>query len=153
MFTNVVSKLASVVGIDGMVGGQFVDLSSDDAMDYATLVYIHSHKTASLFAAAGWTAAMIGNATEEEILHLEEYSKNLGLAFQILDDLLDFIGTTEAVGKSLQQNKVNFIAWYGIEKSRQLIQEYSNKAMDAIKIFDGKNDKLIAFGQMLLKRL
>ena len=151
--TLVVSKLANVVGVNGLVGGQFVDLKfSDEAMEYSTLEYIHTYKTASLFMASGSTAAIIGDATDDEIHALEEYAKNLGFAFQILDDLLDFEGKVEDVGKSLQQDKGNFVALYGIEKSKQLVQEYTDKALDAIKIFDGKNDKLKALGQMLLKR-
>ncbi len=150
---QVVSKLANVVGINGMVGGQFVDLKfTDESMEYSTLEYIHTHKTASLFAASGTTTAIVGNAKEEEIRALEEYAKNLGFAFQILDDLLDTVGKIEEVGKSLQNDTGNFVALYGIEKSEQLVKEYTNKALEAIKIFDGKNEKLIALGQMLLKR-
>ncbi len=150
---QVVSKLANVVGINGMVGGQFVDLKfTDESMEYSTLEYIHTHKTASLFAASGTTTAIVGNAKEEEIRALEEYAKNLGFAFQILDDLLDTVGKIEEVGKSLQNDTGNFVALYGIEKSEQLVKEYTNKAIEAIKIFDGKNEKLIALGQMLLKR-
>jgi geranylgeranyl diphosphate synthase type II len=151
--TLIVSKLAYVVGINGMVGGQFVDLKfSNESMEYSTLEYIHTHKTASLFVAAGTTTAIIGNATGEEIQALEIYAKNLGFAFQILDDLLDHMGKIEEVGKSLNIDKGNFITFYGIEKSQQLIQEYANHALNAIKIFESKNDKLTALAQMLLKR-
>jgi len=151
--TLVVSKLANVVGVNGLVGGQFVDLKfSNESMEYLTLEYIHTYKTASLFMASGSTAAIIGNATEEEIQALEEYAKNLGFAFQILDDLLDSEGKVEEVGKSLQTDKGSFVTLYGIERSKQLVKEYTDKALDAIKIFDGKNDKLKALGQMLLKR-
>ena len=151
--TQVVSKLANVVGINGLVGGQFVDLKfSNESMEHSTLEYIHTHKTASLFVASGSTAAIIGNATEEEIQALETYAKNLGFSFQISDDLLDSTGKIEEVGKSLQNDKGNFVTLNGIEKSKQLVQEYTRMALDAIKIFDGKNDKLIALGQMLLKR-
>jgi geranylgeranyl diphosphate synthase type II len=151
--TQVVRKLANVVGIDEMVGGQFVDLKfSHESMEYSTLEYIHTHKTASLFVASGTTAAIIGGAKDDEICALETYAKNLGFAFQILDDLLDSTGNIEEVGKSLKNDRGNFIALYGVEKSKQLLQEYTNKALEAIKIFDGNNDKLIALGQMLLKR-
>lgn len=151
--TLIVNKLANVVGINGMVGGQFVDLRfSNESIEYSTLEYIHTYKTASLFVATGTTAAIICNATEEEINALEIYAKNLGFAFQILDDLLDHMGKIEEVGKSVHIDKGNFITFYGIEKSQQLIQEYANHALNAIKIFEGKNDKLTALAQMLLKR-
>jgi len=151
--TQVVRKLAHVVGIDEMVGGQFVDLKfSGESMEYSTLEYIHAHKTASLFVASGTTAAIIGDAKDDEIDALETYAKNLGFAFQILDDLLDSTGKIEEVGKSLKNDKGNFVALYGVEKSKQLLQEFTNNAIEAIKIFEGKNDKLIALGQILLKR-
>ena len=102
---RVVRKLANVVGINGMVGGQFVDLKfSGKSMEYSTLEYIHTHKTASLFVASGSTAAIIGDATEDEIQALETYAKNLGFAFQVLDDLLDATGNVEDVGKSLNND-------------------------------------------------
>ncbi len=65
---------------------------------------------------------------------------------------MDSVGKSEVAGKSLRKDRGNFIILYGIEKSKQLIQEYTDKAFDATKIFDGKNDKLVALGQMLLKR-
>ena len=151
--TQIVSKLANVVGINGLVGGQFIDLKfSNKEMDSSTLEYIHIHKTASLFITSGVTAAIIGNATDDEILALEVYAKNLGFAFQILDDLLDFEGKVEEVGKSLENDMGGFVTLYGVEKSKQLVQEYTDKALDAIELFDGRNDKLKALGQMLLKR-
>jgi len=149
----VVSRLARAVGINGMVGGQFVDLKlSSNSMEYATLEFIHTHKTASLFVATGITSAIIGNATEDEIKTIESYAKNLGFAFQILDDLLDLNGSTKDMGKSVNSDNGNFAILYGEEKSKQMIQECTNNAFDAIKIFGGKNKKLIALGQMLLKR-
>jgi geranylgeranyl diphosphate synthase, type II len=150
---KVVSRLANTVGIDGLVGGQFVDLKfSNEDTDATTLNYIHTHKTASLFVTSGVAAAIIGGANEDEISALEAYAKNLGFAFQILDDLLDVEGNSEDVGKSLQKDKGGFVALYGVEKSKQLVQEYTDKALNAVAIFKGKDDKLVALGHMLLKR-
>ena len=149
----VVGKLANVVGIHGLVGGQFVDLKfANQSMEYSTLDYIHNHKTAALFVASGSAAAVIGDATVEQIAALEEYASNLGFAFQILDDLLDATGNEEEVGKPLQKDKGNFLVFYGAEKCRELVESYTTRAIDAIKIFDGRNNNLIALGQMLLKR-
>jgi len=151
--TKVVERLANVVGIDGLVGGQFVDLKfANQSMEYSTLGYIHNHKTAALFVASGSTAAIIGDATVEQIAAFEEYASNLGFAFQILDDLLDTTGTEEEVGKSLQKDKGNFVAFYGVGKCRELVEKYTSGAIKAIHIFNGKNDKLIALAQLLLKR-
>ena len=151
--TVVVGKLANVVGIHGLVGGQFVDLKfANQSMEYSTLDYIHRHKTAALFVASGSTAAVIGDATPEQTSALEEYASNLGFAFQILDDLLDATGDEEEVGKSLQKDKGSFVVFYGIEKCRKLVESYTMKAIDSVKIFDQKNSNLIALGQMLLRR-
>lgn len=151
--TRVVSRLAHTVGINGLVGGQFVDLKfSNENVDAASLEYIHTHKTASLFITSGVTAAIIGSANDNEISALEVYAKNLGFAFQILDDLLDMEGNAEDVGKSLQKDKGGFVTLYGVEKSKQLVQEYTDKALNATIVFEGKNEKLIALGHMLLKR-
>jgi len=150
---KVVSKLANVVGIRGLVGGQFVDLKfANKSMDYATLDYIHTHKTAALFVASGITAAIIGGAKDYEIEALEKYANNLGFAFQIVDDLLDAVGDTGEAGKPVNRDNGNFVTLYGVDKSRSIAQDCANKAIEAIQIFQGKNDKLIALGQMLLKR-
>lgn len=150
---SVVSLLANVVGINGMVGGQFADLKySNESVEFPTLEFIHNHKTASLFVASGVAATIVGNATEKESSAIESYAKNLGFAFQVLDDLLDAIGNPDEVGKSLQTDKGNFVALFGIDKSKELVDEYTNKAIDDIKMFDDKNQKLIALGRLLLKR-
>jgi geranylgeranyl diphosphate synthase type II len=151
--SRVVSKLANVVGIEGMVGGQFVDLKfSNKSIDHATLNYVHTHKTAVLFAASGTTTAIIGDATEAEIRALEVYANSIGFAFQIADDLLDIQGDTKEVGKPLKRDNGNFVMVHGVEKSKQVLQEYANRAMEAIQVFKGKNDKLVALGQMLITR-
>lgn len=151
--TQVVGKLANVIGIDGLVGGQFVDLKfTNESTEYATLEYIHNHKTAALFVASGSTAAIIGNAPQQEMIAIEEYASNLGFAFQIQDDLLDATGTVEDVGKSLQKDRGSFAVLYGLEKCRELVQEYTDRAIESTKVFGNRNAKLVVLGKMLLKR-
>ena len=151
--TQVVGKLANVIGIDGLVGGQFVDLKfTNESTEYATLEYIHNHKTAALFVASGSTAAIIGDAPQQEIMAIEEYARNLGFAFQILDDLLDAVGTEEEVGKPIQKDKGSFVTFYGLEKCRQLVEEYTDRAIESTKVFGNRNAKLVVLGKMLLKR-
>lgn len=150
---RVVAELARVVGIDGMVGGQFVDLKyAGRDMQQDVLQYIHTNKTASLFVASGTTAAIIGDAQPREVEALKAYAEHLGFAFQILDDLLDALGKVEEVGKSLQSDKANFVTFHGVEKSKELVQQHTAKAIDAAAVFDGRNEKLVALAQMLLKR-
>jgi geranylgeranyl diphosphate synthase type II len=151
--TKVVSKLAEVVGIDGMVGGQYADLKYlNSSIEYPTLEYIHIHKTASLFVASGETAAIVGGASTPEIDAIHLFARNLGFAFQISDDLLDATGNETEMGKSVKSDKGNFITLLGIGKSKELMEKYTRNAMDAVKLFDGRNEKLLALGQMLLGR-
>jgi len=151
--TQIVSKLANAVGIKGMVGGQFVDLKfSDESMEYSTLEYIHIQKTASLFVATGTTAAIVGDAAEDETHAVETYAKNLGFAFQVLDDLFDAKGNTEELGKPVKKDKGNFATLYGEDKSKKVIEKCTNEAIEAIGIFGKKSNKLIALGKMLLQR-
>lgn len=150
---RVVRTLANVVGVDGLVGGQFVDLTfANQAMEYGTLEYIHKHKTAALFVASGTTAAIIGDASAEEIGAIEEYAGHLGFAFQILDDLLDATGRADEVGKPIQKDRGNFVALFGADECRRLVTEYTRKAIAATEMFDDRNEALVFLGQMLLKR-
>jgi geranylgeranyl diphosphate synthase type II len=150
---HVVCQLANAVGIGGMVGGQFVDLkSSSKSMEYSTLEYIHNHKTASLFVATGTATAIISKATKEEAEAIKMYARNLGFAFQVLDDLINSFGNEEEAGKSLKSDNGNFAILYGREKSNQIIREFTDEALEAINIFKGKNEKLVFLSQMLLNR-
>ena len=121
-------------------------------MESSTLEYIHTHKTASLFVASGSTAAIIGDATEDEIQALETYAKNLGFAFQVLDDLLDATGDVEDVGKSLNNDAGSFVTLFGVGKSQELVKEYTDNAIQAIKKLDRNYEKLIILAHVLLKR-
>jgi len=151
--SKVVRKLTNVVGLEGMVGGQFVDLKySDQFMEYSTLEYIHIHKTASLFMAVGTSAGIIGDASEHELKALDDFAKNLGFAFQIMDDLLDADGNPDEMGKSIQKDKGNFVKLLGAEQSKKLAKEYADKAIEATNVFAGRNDKLIMLGKILLAR-
>ena len=150
---KVVSKFVEVVGINGMVGGQFADLKyMGSSVDYTTLEYIHTHKTASLFVASGEAAAIIGGAPDAEIDAICSFARNLGFAFQISDDLLDATGSETETGKSVNSDKGNFITLLGISKSKELMEKYTQDSMDAARLFDGRNQKLLAIGQMLLGR-
>jgi len=138
---TVLNKFTHSVGINGMVGGQFVDLkSAHDAVDFSTLEYAHIHKTASLFIASAETAAIIGDASEEEINAITTYAKNIGFAFQLMDDILD------------AHEEPNLIPLSGIKGSKELVKKHSDAALTAIDLFDGRNKKLLTLSQLLLKR-
>jgi len=150
---QVVEKLANTVGIDGLSGGQFVDLKfANESLDTTAVEFIHKRKTASLFVASGVTAAYIGNANSNQMIALEEYAENMGFAYQILDDLLNVEGNEKEIGKTLHDDENNFVILHGVEQSKIIIQEYSEKALDAVNIFKGKNEKLVTLCQVLLKQ-
>lgn len=150
---TIVGMLANVVGLSGMVGGQFVDLKfKKQSVDHAILEYIHLHKTASLFVASGTTAAILGDAAPHEIVALETYSQKLGYAFQILDDILDATGSFEDLGKPVQADPGNFVASFGLEKARSLVQENTQAALAAVELFQEKGDTLKLLAHLLLKR-
>lgn len=150
--TEIIGNLAINVGLNGMVGGQFVDLKfSDPNMDYSILEYIHHHKTASLFIASGKGAAIIGNANDEESSAIEGYAKYLGFAFQVADDLMDITGSAEASGKDKEKDRGNFAKLLGVSDSKEIIKQYAEKAGNFLKIFKGKGEKLLALKNTLLK--
>jgi geranylgeranyl diphosphate synthase type II len=150
--TEVIGNLAINVGLNGMVGGQFVDLKfSNPNLDYSIMKYIHHHKTASLFIASGKGAAIIGKANDEQRLAIEDYAKYLGFAFQVADDLMDSIGSAEVAGKDKKKDRGNFVKLLGVSDSKEIIKQYAERAGNVLKIFKGKGEKLLALRDILLK--
>ena len=98
---RVVGELALVSGAPGLVGGQVVDLESEgQAVDLETLEYIHLHKTAALLRACVVTGALIGGASDGQLQAMRTYANGIGLAFQIIDDILDVTASSEVLGKT-----------------------------------------------------
>ena len=111
-----------------MVGGQVIDLLGEGrALDLAELEDLHSKKTGALFVAAVCGGARLGGATAEQMASLREYAQALGLAFQVIDDLLDVEASTEPMGKRTHKDEARGKATYpsliGIERSRELARE------------------------------
>ena len=99
---DVVQRVVDAVGWDGTVAGESVDLhSSGSTLDFDTLEFIHSRKTGALFVAAAAIGGMLANMSAAPLQRIEIYAKNLGLAFQITDDVLDVVSTTETLGKDV----------------------------------------------------
>lgn len=138
-----VNLIAQKAGVGGMIGGQVVDLESEDHdVDIRTLQFIHEHKTAALIEASILSAALMCNAKKSEFRALEDYAKNLGLAFQISDDILDEVGTFEELGKPIgsdkQNHKSTFVSHYGLEESKSQLKDAVDKAIHSLEIFDSK---------------
>lgn len=144
---RIINLVAKAAGSPGMVGGQALDIESEGRMiPFETLRYLHSCKTGALITASVLTGAIIGRADSEQYDHFREYGNNIGLAFQIVDDLLNVEGTTEQLGKAAgsdaEHDKATYPAFFGVEKTRQMAREAVDKALDALAIFDHNADPL-----------
>jgi len=137
--------LSDTVGPDGLIGGQAEDLlSTDRDVSFDTLERIHRRKTGSLFDAAATAGAMTAGAGPDAVTALAAYAKNLGLAFQIVDDLLDITGTPAETGKAVRQDtkKTTFVSFSGAEGARQLAAELCETADTALAPFGRRADRL-----------
>ena len=140
------SKLLSdAVGIDGLVGGQAADLlATDQRIDFQLLERIHRGKTGALFVAAASAGALTAGANNDAVASLSAYAKNLGLAFQIIDDLLDVEGDPAETGKTVRADarKTTFVSFSGVSGARQLARELCDTADQALVPFGKRADRL-----------
>ncbi|HEX2162689.1 MAG TPA: polyprenyl synthetase family protein [Thermoanaerobaculia bacterium] len=123
---DLVHHLSAAVGSAGLIGGQALDLASTpEEHDLALLEYIHSHKTGALFIAAGELGAMAADARRRDLETITRFAKNLGLAFQITDDLIDATASAEEAGKDVGQDagKVTFVSLLGVPGAATLADE------------------------------
>ena len=149
--------LAKHAGIHGMFGGQQIDLAYEGKQaDEKVIVQLNRLKTGALFRAAVCAGIAVGSGTEEQILAGDQYGENIGLAFQLVDDLLDNdpnANTGKTKGSDLKQNKSTYLSVYGEKKSRQLIQTCTAQAEQALrKTFGEKADFLVALAGQLQSR-
>ena len=130
--------IASASGPEGMIGGQVVDIINEGKkISEEELRYMHMKKTGALIKVSIMSGAILGEAPEDDIRKLEKFGENLGLAFQIKDDILDVIGSTEKLGKNVlsdeESNKSNFITMHGLE---YCIKECERLTKESIEILD-----------------
>lgn len=140
-------EISSAAGVRGMIAGQTTDLENTgeggrragDPDDAETLLYIHKNKTGALIRAAVRAGALAGGASEEQLALLTEYAENLGLAFQITDDILDVTGDAEILGKSTgadeRLGKLTYPSVFGLEESRRRLESVTSKAEAAAESF------------------
>jgi geranylgeranyl diphosphate synthase type II len=143
------ARLAAVtsdaVGPDGLIGGQALDLAAtDQQISFDILERIHRGKTGALFVAAASCGAVIAGAGQDSINALAAYAKNLGLAFQIVDDLLDVEGDSAQTGKAVRVDarKTTFVSFSGVDGARQLAAELCETADRALGPFGSRADRL-----------
>ncbi len=148
--------IAKKAGSYGMVGGQTVDVINEGKkLDIETINFIHNLKTAALIEASMMAGAILGGATEEQVLQVESIAKNIGMAFQIQDDILDVTGDEKKLGKPVLSDEKNekdtYITLIGLEESKQKVEDLSNLAIDGIKTL-GENEFLVTLVEKLISR-
>lgn len=155
---QVIARLGKALGAAGLVGGQVVDLESEGKSDISleTLNFIHNHKTAALLEACVVCGGIIAGASPEDVQKLTRYSQNIGLAFQIIDDILDITATQEQLGKTagkdLTAQKVTYPSLWGIEESRAKAQQLVEEACAELESFGEKAVPLQAIAHFIINR-
>jgi geranylgeranyl diphosphate synthase type II len=154
---EVVAELAQAAGSAGMVIGQALDiLSEGKETDLATLEYLHARKTGALFLASVRGGGMLGGGDPPQLGALTEYGRALGLAFQVVDDLLDVEASTEQLGKRTHKDdahgKATYPALMGVEESHRFAHELKQRAIEALTAFDQRAEPLRRIATFVVER-
>nr|AIJ28530.1 polyprenyl synthetase [Fischerella sp. ATCC 43239] len=155
---RVIGQLSHAVGAAGLAGGQVADLESEKLqnIDLATLNFIHSHKTGALLEACVVSGALLVGANDEVLWRLSRYARNVGLAFQIIDDVLDVIATKEQLGKTPGKDekaqKATYPSLLGINESRYQAQKLIEEAKKELAPFEEKAIPLISLADYIITR-
>ncbi len=151
---DAIGILAECAGSLGMVGGQVLDIQSEERLlTEQEVLDIQTRKTGALISAACCTGALAGGATKAQFEAAGIFAANLGLAFQIRDDMLDVIGDAKELGKAVgaDNNKNTFVRLYGLKKCEELVARYTQEAISALSVFQD-TDYLIALAKSLTNR-
>lgn len=152
-----IHMLSTSSGTEGMIGGQVIDMQSEGKdISVEELRHLHLLKTGAIIRSSCTIGALMSGADEKAINAVDEFAVNLGTAFQIRDDILDVIGTEEELGKPIgsdaEQDKNTYVRLLGLEKSEELVKQYSNKAKDALSVFGEKAEFLTELTEYLVNR-
>ncbi len=149
-----IGLIAEAAGSLGMVGGQVLDIMSEEReLTEEEVLAIQSRKTGGLIHIACCLGVLAGGGSEAQFEAAANFAANLGLAFQIRDDILDVIGTKEEMGKQVGTDTVKntFVKLYGLEASEEKVHTFTNLALDALNAF-GEHDYMTALAQSLTDR-
>jgi geranylgeranyl diphosphate synthase type II len=154
----IIAEIAHATGtIDGMIGGQVMDLEAEHTLpDATTLEYIHRSKTGALLTASVVTGGMYAGANEAQVLSLRDFGMNIGLAFQVVDDVLDVTQTSEQLGKTAGKDtateKATYPALFGVDASLRKADELVSRAEAALNPFAGRAATLRELAKFLVER-
>jgi geranylgeranyl diphosphate synthase type II len=154
---NIVNEIARASGISGMVGGQVADIESEGKeVDFPTVQYIHTHKTGALILASVRTGVKLGGGDDETLKAFTHYGERIGLAFQIVDDILNVEGKAELLGKStgsdLFKRKATYPSLMGIEESKRKAAELMESAIDLLSRFGPEVEPLKEIARFIILR-
>lgn len=154
---RVIFTIALAAGSLGMVGGQALDIANENQeITFDTLRAIHQSKTGALITASVLSGALAAGANDTQLHALEEYGKNIGLTFQIVDDLLNVESTTEQLGKAAgsdaERGKATYPAFFGVEQTRTMAREAADRAIGALADFDAEAEPLRELANYIVNR-
>ncbi len=152
---KLISDLSKAVGVNGMIGGQVIDTTYSGELDEQVLLDMYSMKTGALLKTACKMGCISAEANENKIRNAEKYAEKLGLAFQIIDDILDITGDEKLVGKPVgsdkKQGKITYASLNGVEKSREYARRLTEEALKILDEFE-TNELLKELTRYLLER-
>ena len=140
-----------------MIGGQVVDVESENKIiDKDKLDFIHLNKTAAMIVGCMRAGAIIGDASEEELEKITKYSENIGLSFQIVDDILDIVGDEKALGKpvgsDIENHKSTYPSLIGLDESKKVATDLIKEAKDSIRKISGESRFLEDLADYIISR-
>ena len=153
-----IAHLGRAAGAGGLIGGQLVDVESEGKTDVSleTLNYIHAHKTGALLESCVVCGGILASASAADLQRLSRFAQNIGLAFQIIDDILDITATQEELGKTagkdVQAGKVTYPSLWGIEESRRQASQLVADAKAQLAVFGSKALPLLAIADFITSR-
>lgn len=155
--TKAILEVATGAGVYGMITGQCGDIENEgQILTEVELKYVHEHKTGALIKSSLLSGLLLCNPRQEYIDALTVYGNNIGLTFQIVDDVLDIVGDAKKMGKTLGKDKTSkkftFPTLYGVEKSMKIAQEKTDEAISALKVFGTRAEELSGLALFILKR-
>ncbi len=159
LIAGALKVLSKKAGIYGMIGGQTVDIEAEagkQVLNEETLMFIHKNKTAALIESSMMIGAILAGASDEDVKAMEKIAYNIGIAFQIQDDILDVIGSEEMLGKPIgsdaKNEKLTYVTLKGLDTAKADVKKLSDEAITAIKMYENDEHFLSELTRYLIDR-
>lgn len=154
---DLILALSRAIGAKGMVGGQMIDLKAENqSLQQDEIIRMQNMKTGELIIFSCEVGAILAKVSDDRRMALKKYAENIGLAFQIVDDLLDIEGNSEDIGKTagkdIEAGKATLVSFKGVEEARALADELINNAVSHMDVFDEKSEVLKSLAKFVINR-